>query len=320
MLITSDSNQISIMEVGPRDGLQNVSDILTLNQKIALIQYLMDRGFTHIEAGSFVRADKIPAMANTDQIADHFVSSHDKLWYLVPNLKGLQLALEHKATQLAFFTASSQTFNKKNIGMTIQESCETIHECIEYLRDKNYHIINQWSQKPTDKNHLKLRLYISMVISCPYEGSIKPQQTIDIMDELMHLGFSQVSLGDTIGVGTPQDWKLLLQEIGPSMIKNNQIAMHCHNTYGKALTCVGEGLELGIRSFDSSIGGLGGCPFAKGAPGNLATEDLIDFLEKQGIRTGIGLHSLHDAFHSERTGTLKNNSLVFKKFLNSSGK
>lgn len=319
-MLTNSNHPVSIIEVGPRDGLQNVSDILPLNQKIAFIQYLLDKGFTHIEAGSFVRADKVPAMANTDKIADHFGTSHNKLWYLVPNLKGLQLALEHKATQLAFFTAGSQTFNKKNIGMSIQESCEAIHECIEYLRDKNYHILNQWSQKPTDKNHLKLRLYISMVISCPYEGTIKPRQTIDIMDELMHLGFSQVSLGDTIGVGTPQDWKLLLQEIGSPMIKNNQIAMHCHNTYGKALACVGEGLELGIRSFDSSIGGLGGCPFVKGAPGNLATEDLIVFLEKQGLETGINLNQLRDAFNLERTGTLKNNSLVFKKSLNSFGK
>lgn len=302
--------KVSIVEVGPRDGLQNVKESLSVEQKIALIQYLLDHGFIDIEAGSFVRPDKVPQMAHSDQIADHFAGQHDKLWYLVPNLKGLENALTHKVTQLAFFTAASETFNQKNIGMGIKESLQVIRDSINFLKESGYQFITGWENKPSMEKKLKLRLYVSTVISSPYEGKVKPDSTLKIMEELLPLGFSQVSLGDTIGVGVPNDWKALLAKIPSSYFKKNQIAMHCHDTYGTALSCVEFGLEQGVRTFDASIGGLGGCPFAPGATGNLATEDLLYFLEGQGIKTGIDVRSLLDAINPERTGTLKNVSKV----------
>lgn len=305
------NNLVTLIEVGPRDGLQNSSYLLSLHQKIALIQFLLDQGVGHIEAGSFVRADAIPALADTSKIATHFSNYHNRLWYLVPNMKGLKLALEAHATQLALFTAASSSFNQRNIGMTTLQSLDVIHECIEYLRDAGYHILNQWSDQPIDDHHIKLRLYVSTAIECPYEGRVPPHKVKEIIEELMPLGFAQVSLGDTLGVGVPHDWHALLKEIHQDGIGTDQIAMHCHNTYGTALACIRVGLDYGIRNFDASIGGLGGCPFAPGASGNLATEDLLYFLQREGFTTGLDLTSLSQCFHPDRTSTLVNRSSYY---------
>ncbi|OGP08385.1 MAG: hypothetical protein A2048_09310 [Deltaproteobacteria bacterium GWA2_45_12] len=303
--------QISLIEVGPRDGLQNVKDILSFDQKRNLINYLLDHGFSDVEAGSFVRPDKVPSMADTVQIADAFSKQHDRLWYLVPNLKGLKTALEHNVTQIAFFTASSETFNQKNIGMSVEKSLSVIKDCVEHLKNEGYSFITQWGQKPSKKKEVKIRIYISTVIACPYDGNLAPELTLKVMQKLLPLNPAQFSLGDTIGVGKPADWKNLLGQIDKNLISQNKIAMHCHNTHGTALECIGEGLKWGIRSFDSSIGGLGGCPFAPGAKGNLATEDLLQFLEKEGFQTGIDYRKLKDCFAPERTGKLCNVSNVF---------
>lgn len=281
------NNQAYIVEVGPRDGLQNIKDLLTFEQKKKFISYLLDKGFTDIEAGSFVRPDKVPAMAGTAELADYFTPQKNNLWYLVPNLKGLEEALKHGANQLAFFTATSETFNQKNIGMSVAKSVEGITACMNHLRAKGYSFVQSWDQKPAAPQELKLRLYISTVIACPYDGPMKPAATLSLLETLLPLGFAQVSLGDTIGVGVPQDWAELLQLMDPALISQNRLALHCHDTSKTALACVAKGLEMGIRTFDSSIGGLGGCPFAPGAKGNLATEDLLGFLKKEGFKMGI---------------------------------
>ena len=285
-------SKIFLVEVGPRDGLQNIKTVLPFDQKKEFIQSLLDLGFPDIEAGSFVRADRIPAMAHTPELTTHFASHHDRLWYLVPNLPGLKNALAKKVSQLAFFTAASETFNQKNIGMDLSKNFSVIQEMIQYLQDEGCHFIPAWTEKPQQPKEVKLRLYISTVIACPYEGPMASQKTVDLTEQYLPMGFSQVSLGDTIGVGTPQNWEKLLSLFSPKRLQGLQLAMHCHDTYGRALDCVQQGLDQGIRVFDSSIGGLGGCPFAPGAPGNLATEKLIHFLEKTGYEVPVSSEML----------------------------
>lgn len=305
------TQKIDIVEVGPRDGLQNVKEILSVEQKKSFIQDLLNCGFEYIEAGSFVRPDFVPAMSGSDEIAKSFSHENQKLWYLAPNLKGLIKALELGVQQIALFTASSETFNQKNIGMTVEKSLSVIQSCIDYLHEKNYEIITDWNQSVQKKNQIKLRLYISTVIACPYEGYLDPKLTLDIIDKTQDLGFAQYSLGDTIGRGVPKNWSSLLSQISKNLKAENKIALHCHNTYGTALTCVHEGLNHGITTFDSSLGGLGGCPFAKGATGNLATEDLVYFLENQGLNTNLNLNQLFKVFHPKNIGNLPNKSQVF---------
>lgn len=307
--------ETTIVEVGPRDGLQNIKECLTIDQKKSFIQYLLDKGFDNIEGGAFVRPDKMPQMADTPIIAGHFKTSHDKLWYLVPNQKGMESALQVGATRLAFFTSASEVFNRNNIGMSVLEGIQNIKSCILYLKDKGYHIQDDWTKNDSSAKKLKLRLYLSTVIASPYEGKIKPESTIQVMEELVPLGFAQISLGDTLGVGVPFDWKKLLRAVDlfdSTLIQKNRIAMHCHNTYGTALASVAFGLEWGVKTFDSSLGGLGGCPYAPGAMGNLATEDLLYFLKGQGIKTRMDVEELLDAFIPERTGALLNISAVVR--------
>lgn len=305
-------DSVAIIEVGPRDGLQNVSSVLSPEQKTALIRKLISKGLNSIEAGSFVRPDRVPSMAGTDEIALSLKDNSQKLWYLVPNLIGLKRALECKVTQIAFFTAASSTFNQKNTGMSTTQSLDTIKECVEYIRDMNYHVINHWDQQVKSQHEIKLRLYISTVIGCPYEGRVNPKMTADIMEESEHLGFAQISLGDTTGVGVPRDWKRLFAALDEKHFAHNKLALHCHDTYGTALACVAEGLAQGISAFDSSIGGLGGCPFAPGATGNLATEDLVYFLNKEGVNCGLEAEKLLDIFSEETTGPLQNRSRVYQ--------
>jgi hydroxymethylglutaryl-CoA lyase len=272
--------KVDIIEVGPRDGLQSIKEILPISNKKNLIRHLIQCGFEHIEAGSFVRFDKVPAMSGSDEIANELKEyNNNQLWYLAPNLKGLQSALNHGVSQIALFTAVSESFNQKNIGMSVEKSLSVIKSCLDYLKENQYEVITNWNQKPTEAKQIKLRLYISTVIACPYEGFLDPELTSDLLSKIDLDQFCQTSLGDTIGQGTPLTWRKLLQEIDPKLIKENKIAMHCHNTYGMAIASIYEGLNQGVRSFDSSIGGLGGCPFAPGATGNVATEDLIYLLD-----------------------------------------
>ncbi len=302
------NNLVHILEVGPRDGLQNVPGTLLTPQKIALINHLLDCGFQNMEAGSFVRPDRVPAMADTAEIATHFKSHNNKLWYLVPNVMGLKNALALGVTQLAFFTAASDTFNQKNIGMTIAKSCEVINECLKHLKDNGYQTVS-WGTKNLTEKQVKLRLYVSTVIACPYDGPVNPESSAKIINQFSN-DFAQFSLGDTIGVGTPKNWKSLLEQYPKKLFSSDQLAMHCHDTYGTAIACVAEGLKWNIRTFDSSVGGLGGCPYAPGASGNLATEDLAYFLEQEGYSTGIKWDNLLNTFSPDKTGTLPNRSRV----------
>lgn len=305
-------NTVSIVEVGPRDGLQNCPEVLSVGQKEALLRHLLDCGFNHIEAGSFVRADRVPQMAASDTLADRLKAQNQKLWYLVPNRKGLESALAHDCRNLAFFTAASESFNTKNIGMDVRKSLNVIRECVAHLKDQGYSPVTDWHTAPQNEREVRLRLYVSTAIGCPYEGPVDPGKVARIVDELMPLGFAQVSLGDTIGVGVPRHWRALLKMLDAELFRRQAVALHCHDTYGTALACVAEGLTHGVRTFDASVGGLGGCPFAPGASGNLATEDLVYFLEQEGCHTGIDAQKLRTTFAPERTGGLVNLSHLAK--------
>ena len=286
------SEPVFVVEVGPRDGLQNTKTLFKFEQKKKLIQSLLEAGFEDVEAGSFVRPDQVPALADTGDIASHFEKANNNLWYLAPNLVGLKKALEKKITQIAIFTAASPTFNEKNIGMSLEKNFSVIQDMITYLKDEGFNFVPSWTQKPQTPKAIKLRLYISTVIACPYDGALEPQRVFDLSEKYRPMGFSQVSLGDTTGVGTPQSWENLLKLFSQERIQNLEVAMHCHDTHNRALDCIRQGLDQGIRTFDSSIGGLGGCPFAPGAPGNLATEKLIPFLENQGFTPPVTSASL----------------------------
>ena len=308
------NKNILIVEVGPRDGLQNVSHTLTFGQHVKLIKALASSGLHEIEGGSFVRPDKLPSMAHTKDIATYFKGSDLSLWYLVPNQKGLKLALEQGVQKIAFFTAASKTFNEKNIGMNLNESLQIIRSCFDDLKQQGYSFLPHWTDLTNDEKKVKIRLYISTVIACPYQGPLDPSVTLDILEKLKDLPIAQYSLGDTLGVGTPKTWKSLLSLLPQTYLNLNRIAMHCHDTYGCALASIAEGLNYGITTFDSSIGGLGGCPYAPGATGNLATEDLVYFLNKEGFETGVDLEKLLTVFGTETTGTLCNVSKVYQAF------
>lgn len=303
---------ISLVEVGPRDGLQNTSQILTFGQHLKLIRALFSSGLSEIEGGSFVKPDRVPSMAHTKDIATYFKGENTSLWYLVPNQKGLRQALEQGVQKIALFTAASKTFNEKNIGMTLNESLKVIRSCFADLKTEGYSFLPHWADSSFDEKKVKIRLYISTVISCPYQGPMDPSATLSILEKLEDLPIAQYSLGDTLGVGTPKSWQSLLSLLPQTYLNLNRIAMHCHDTYGCALASIAEGLNYGITTFDSSIGGLGGCPYAPGATGNLATEDLVYFLNKEGFETGVNLEKLLTIFGGETTGTLCNVSKVFK--------
>ncbi|MBU6375782.1 MAG: hydroxymethylglutaryl-CoA lyase [Bdellovibrionales bacterium] len=271
--------RVTIFEVGPRDGLQNEVSQLPLQAKLELIQGLKRSGLSQIEAGAFVRADRVPQMQDSDEVFRQIQRSKSfsgpTYWALVPNRKGLERALAAGANAIGVFTAVSESFNRRNIGMTVEDSLSEIQEVLKQAR----------------KLKLKTRAYLSTVFGCPFEGSISPKRSIDAAQRLLDLGAQQVSLGDTIGVATPKGVDLVLPKL-LSKNKSATLAVHFHDTRGTALANTLRALEYGISSVDSSAGGLGGCPFAPGASGNLATEDLVYMLEGMGIHTGVNLKRL----------------------------
>ena len=267
---------IRIFEVGPRDGLQNEKTILSLEDKIWLIESLSKTGMTDIEGGAFVRPDRVPQMADSEQVSAALTagqSSGVNYWFLVPNQKGLDRALANGVKNVAFFTAVSETFNSKNIGMSVDDSFKEIESMMAIAKKEN----------------LKTRGYVSTVWGCPFEGRIPAAKAQLSLERLAALGVNQVSIGDTIGVANPN----AVQDVLKPLLKNHAgspkdlFAVHFHDTRGTALANAAKALELGITVFDSSIGGLGGCPFAPGAAGNLATEDLLYLFKEMGIQTGV---------------------------------
>ncbi|NVK38349.1 MAG: hydroxymethylglutaryl-CoA lyase [Gammaproteobacteria bacterium] len=271
-------NKVQIIEVGPRDGLQNESQILPVPLRVELIERLAKTGLKKIEAGSFVSPKWVPQMANTDQVLDALNASSVKTEtgaqyaVLTPNLKGLEGAVQHKADEIAIFGAASESFTQKNINCSIKESLHRFEDIAASAQQLN----------------LPMRGYVSTIIGCPYEGDIDPQVVADVAKTLYQMGCFEISLGDTIGVGTPIKFKRMLDAVLKE-VPADKLAVHCHNTYGQALANIYASLEYGINKVDSAVAGLGGCPYAKGASGNIATEDVLFMLNGMNIETGVDL-------------------------------
>lgn len=264
-------NQVQIVEVGPRDGLQNEKRIRTVDERVKLIDALSSTGLSHIEVGSFVRADLVPAMADTDQVFKRIQKKPGvRYTCLVPNEKGLDAALAAGVTDIAVFTAASEAFNQKNINMTIAQSLERIRATVKRAKDTG----------------LWVRGYISTCWHCPYEGKIAPEKVLDVALALRDAGCDEISIGDTIGHAQLNEIQPLL-ELLLTKIPVRNLAVHFHDTQGHALQNIQESLKLGISIVDSSIGGLGGCPFAPGAAGNVATEKVAELLAQMGIQTNV---------------------------------
>jgi hydroxymethylglutaryl-CoA lyase len=271
--------EVAIHEVSPRDGLQNESATVPTNRKLRLISALADAGLRRIEVTSFVSPRWVPQLADADELT-RCLPRRDGVTYsaLVPNGRGLQRAIAGGMTDLAVFVSASETHNRKNVNKSV---AETMHAFKKVLG-------------PAQEAGLRVRGYISTVWGCPYEGEIETSAALRIAHELLSQGCDEISLGDTIGVGTPLQTKRILQAFLQE-IPAEKIALHLHDTRGTALANVVVGLEMGIRIFDASIGGLGGCPYAPGAAGNVATEDLVFMLDGMGVSTGVDLEKLWNA-------------------------
>ena len=273
------SGYIRIVEVGARDGLQNESRPIDTETKAKLVDLLAIAGVTYIEAGSFVSPKAIPQMAGSDQVFSS-LSRVPAVVYsaLTPNLRGYDLAVASGADEVAVFSAASEKFNQRNINCSISESLARFEPLMEKA-------IN---------DGVRVRGYISCVVGCPYEGSIEPERVLEVGRALLDMGCYEISLGDTIGIGTPARFDELL-DLLMQTIPASKLAVHCHDTYGQALANIYASLGHGIRVIDSSVAGLGGCPYAEGATGNVATEDVVYMLHGLGYETGIDIDKLIDA-------------------------
>lgn len=273
------SDQVTIVEVGPRDGLQNEKNVVSLDAKLRLIQQLGEAGLTHIEAGSFVSPKWVPQMANSKEVFEK-LNRQKGICYsaLTPNLKGFDIAKQVGADQVAIFTAASEGFTQKNINCSIDDSIARFSPLIEQAKLAN----------------IPVRAYVSCIVACPYDGRTKTEKVVHVTNRLLEMGCYEVSLGDTIGVGTPTEIKALLSTLLKEF-SANQLACHFHDTYGQALANQYAALELGFRTFDTSVAGLGGCPYARGASGNVSTEDTVYMLHGAGMKTGIDLDLLIQA-------------------------
>lgn len=267
---------VKIVEVGPRDGLQNEEKIVDLQVKVDLINRLAEAGLPVIEAGAFVSPKWVPQMANTGDVY-HAFKKYPNVSYpaLVPNEKGLEAAINAGVEEISVFAAASEEFSQKNINCSIIESLERFEPVIKTAQSKN----------------IKIRGYVSCVLGCPYEGDIPVQKTTEVAKSLYEMGCYEVSLGDTIGVGTPAKAREMIGEVMRE-VPSDALAVHFHDTYGQALVNIYAALEMGISVVDSSVAGLGGCPYAKGASGNVATEDVVYMLHGMGIDTGVDLLKL----------------------------
>ncbi|MCM2343951.1 MAG: hydroxymethylglutaryl-CoA lyase [Alphaproteobacteria bacterium] len=279
---------VRLYEVGPRDGLQNEKIILPAELKIDFINRLSGTGLTHIEATSFVSPKWVPQMGDAAAVMAGITRAPGVSYpVLVPNEKGMDAAIQAGAQEIAVFAAASESFSQKNINCSIAESLERFKPVMA-----------------TAKAHkIKVRGYVSCVVGCPYEGAIAPAAVSDVAAKLRAMGCYEISLGDTIGVGTPGKVKTMLDTV-MRHVPAPELALHCHDTYGQALVNIYAGLEMGIAVFDSSIAGLGGCPYAKGATGNVATEDVLYMLNGLGIQTGVDLDKIVEAawFISDKLG------------------
>ena len=280
--------KVRIVEVGPRDGLQNEKQAIDTSVKVELIERLAKAGISFIEAGSFVNPKWIPQMASSEAVfTDLNRQSNITYAALTPNLKGYERATSVNASEVAIFAAASETFSQKNVNCSVEESIQRFAPLLEAAK----------------RDKLRVRGYVSCVAGCPYEGVIAPEKVRDVALQLIEIGCYEVSLGDTIGTGTIGSISTLLNTVLQA-IPANKLAVHFHDTYGQALANIHVALQHGIAVVDSSIAGLGGCPYAKGATGNVATEDLVYMLNGIGIEHGVDLKLLINAgdYISEKLG------------------
>ena len=271
--------RVSIYEVGPRDGLQNESANLSVEARLQLIEALAEAGLRRIEIGSFVRPDWIPQLADTDEVARRVVRRPlVRYSALVPNRTGLDRAIAAGVREVAVFMSATESHNVKNTNKTVAQSLEHFGEIVPLAK----------------KEGMFVRAYLSTIWGCPYEGKVDPFRALDVARQLRGIGADEISLGDTIGVGNPRQTReileLFLRELPASVL-----TLHMHDTHGTALANCLVALEMGVTTFDTSIGGMGGCPYAPGAAGNLATEDLVSMLQDMGIETGVHLDKLVEA-------------------------
>lgn len=268
--------QVTLVEVGPRDGLQNESQAIPLSAKLQLIDELAAAGHRVIEAGSFVNPRWVPQMADSEQVFKG-IQRRPGVRYaaLTPNLRGFEHALAAGADEVAIFAATSETFSHKNINCSISESLQRFAKVMDAAKEHN----------------IPVRGYVSCVLGCPYEGEISPQVVAEVTGELFSLGCYEVSLGDTIGAGTAGSMQRLLACL-LARFEPEQLAVHCHDTYGQALSNILIALQHGIPTIDASVAGLGGCPYAPGSKGNVATEDVVYMLQGMGVETGLDLDKL----------------------------
>jgi hydroxymethylglutaryl-CoA lyase len=277
---------VRLVEVGPRDGLQNEAQPVSIADKVRLVDDLSAAGLGYIEAGSFVSPKWVPQMAGSGQVfAEIQRSARVTYAALTPNLRGLEDAVGAQVGEVAVFAAASEAFSQRNINCSISQSLERFTPVMEAAR----------------LHGLKVRGYVSCVLGCPYEGAVPAQQVAAVANALIDLGCYEVSLGDTIGVGTPNATRQLFEVVG-ARIPRERLAGHFHDTYGQALANIYASLLEGVAVFDSSVAGLGGCPYAKGASGNVASEDVLYLLNGLGIETGVDLDRLISA--GERISSL----------------
>jgi isopropylmalate/homocitrate/citramalate synthase len=267
---------VKIVEVGPRDGLQNEPREVPTEVKVELIERLAEAGLPAVEATAFVSPKWVPQMADHTEVLERIRRKPGVSYpVLTPNLKGFEAARAAGATEVAIFAAASEAFSRKNINCSIAESLERFRPVMAAARNSN----------------VKVRGYISCVLGCPYEGDVDPARVAEVASALHEMGCYEVSLGDTIGVGTPSKAKAMIEACA-RRVPLERLAGHYHDTYGQALANIYASLELGVATFDASIAGLGGCPYAKGATGNVATEDVVYMMHGMGIATGVDLERL----------------------------
>lgn len=269
---------IRIIEVGPRDGLQNEKIPVPLEVKLRFIAALFEAGLPEIEATSFVSPKWVPQLGDSLELVP-LLPAGPKYSALVPNVRGLESALAVGMDRIAVFTAASSAFTEKNINMTVEQSLEAFADVLTKFRD----------QKPTGF----VRGYVSTAFDCPFSGRVPTGDVVDVVEKLLALGVDEISIGDTIGTAVPADVKQLSQALGG--IEKSKLVWHFHDTRGAAISCVSQALDLGFTAFDSSAAGLGGCPYAPGAGGNLATDDLVYFCERSGLSTGVNPEKLAKA-------------------------
>ncbi|SDG72507.1 hydroxymethylglutaryl-CoA lyase [Roseospirillum parvum] len=269
-------SRVRLVEVGPRDGLQNEPNAVSVADRVRLIEALAEAGLPAIEAGSFVSPKWVPQMAGTDQVLAALPARPGVSFpVLVPNLKGLDAALAAGAREIACFGAASESFSQKNINCSVAESLERFAAVTEAAL----------------KAGLRVRGYVSCVIDCPYEGPIQPARVAEVAQAMFDLGCYEISLGDTIGTGTPGRARAMVEAVA-GRVPIERLAAHFHDTYGQALANLYAVMEAGIATIDASISGLGGCPYARGAAGNVATEDVLYMLDGLGIETGVDMDRL----------------------------